>query len=145
MGSPTAIYGQQQRGQSSCLGHCCSQLLDAPWCRFAVLMGSCLMYMIAQLCACACTRTVSTIHTVTYTYTCTCQPLLPSQPLHILAPSPPSLLPAPPPDQTGSDLWDTVRRFTENEGGMCSAHAHNAMYKACERSRDRSENLYQTV
>ena len=38
--SPTAIYGQWQRGQSSCLGHRCSQLLDAPWHRFAALMGS---------------------------------------------------------------------------------------------------------
>ena len=38
--SPTAIYGQWQRGQSSCLGHHCSQLLEAPWHHFTVLMGS---------------------------------------------------------------------------------------------------------
>jgi len=40
VGSPTAVYGQWQRCQSSRLGHPCSQLLDAPWRCFAVLMGS---------------------------------------------------------------------------------------------------------
>ena len=41
MDSTTAVYGQWQRGQSSCLGHRCSQVLDAPWHCFAALMGSC--------------------------------------------------------------------------------------------------------